>query len=222
MTKIFQALVIVAVCGVPALATEINFQRSYRYNYLEFDSQDGNQSAREDATHFDRFDSDLSRDFQAGESEAASRATQTSEFSVTSILANGSTIGSYGPPVGSSNASGQSHFEVDFSIAEAVGYSLDLSASNSELGHVRLVGPSFSIDKQVGLAGGEPLSISENGIVQPGDYSLLINVSSSGAVDGIVGQYDLKFELVPEPCFSPFAILVMGLVWGRVSRRLRC
>jgi len=221
MTKIIQSLLFVAVCGVPALATEITYKSQSRYNYLTFQSPDGNQSARDDASGFERFDSNLRRDFQSGESSASSSATQTSELLAMSIVANGSTTGSYGPPVGTSDANGQSHFEVDFSIDVATPYSLDLSSNNSETGQVRFVGPSFNIDQQVGLDGGDPLSISETGTVQPGDYSLLINIFTAGGMDGTAGQYSLNFQLVPEPCLSPFVILAMGLVWVRATRKIR-
>jgi len=220
MTKIIQALVFVAVCGIPAFATEITYKSQSRYNYLTFESVNRNQSAKDGAVGFERFESNFSRDFQSGESAASSSATQTSELLAMSIVANGSTEGSWGPPAGSSNASGQSYFEVDFSIDVASPYSLDLSSNNSENGQVRFVGPSFNIDQQVGI-GSEPLSISETGTVQPGDYSLLINISTSGAMEGTVGQYSLNFQLVPEPCFSPFVFLAMGFVWLRATKKIR-
>ena len=221
MSKIIQALMFVAVCVGPSLATEITYKSQSRYNKLTFQSGDGDQSARDDASGFDRFDSNLSRSFQSGESAASSSATQTSGFSAMSIVADGSTAGSFGPPAGSSNASGQSYFEVEFSIDVASPYSLDLSSDNSEYGQVRFVGPSFNIDQQVGVSGGDPLSISETGTVQPGDYSLLIDINTSGFMNGTVGQYSLDFQLVPEPCVSPLLILAMGFAWLRVTRKLR-
>ena len=138
-------------------------------------------------------------------------AGQQSKLSEREIVASGSAAGTTGPPVGTSGGSGHSNFSVDFSVGQASPYSLDLSLS-SEFGSYRLVGPGLNfVDPSANFF--EPITIHDEGMLPPGDYSFEVYISTGAAAEGMLGTYDLEFAVIPEPdsilCLWPIMLLVV-------------
>lgn len=197
-----------------ACQAAIVYSAQLRFTNLGFNSVYGNDSVQFSAPDFGMFDSNLSRTFVIGDASAFATASQRSTLDSSSIKATGRTLGTVGPPVGSSGASGQSHFEVDFTIDQASLYAIGIQSSNAEFGHIRVFGPSIDINRALGLVAGNPaFTLLEDHILQPGSYKAFIEISNSGATEGVVGTYSLDIQQVPEADTLSLLTFVVSFSW---------
>ena len=172
------------------------------------------------ADDLSEFDAALDSFFNDGIRTGNAAASQSSSLFGSSIIANGTARGSTGAPVGTSNATGNSHFEVSFQVTDSHEFELMFHGGQlSEFGRFTFQGPSVNFDSSFGLTGGGELVVSEGGTIQPGEYLITTNISNGGAAAGLVGSFDLQFHVVPEPRVGLFVICVTSTVL--LTRRTR-
>ncbi len=190
-------LALIVCGGSTGLAEPISYRSQNRFVEVWASVAGEPFSDRVDAVEFSEFDVRLDRSFSNMEGAASGRAGQQSTLSAGEMSASGTASGTTGPPVGTSGGSGNSSFSVDFSIGQASPYTLDLDLS-SEFGSYSLVGPGLHfVDPNANFF--QPVSLHDEGMLPPGSYSFDIFISTGAAAEGMLGTYDLRFVVVPEP-----------------------
>lgn len=196
------ALMIVA----SAQAGSLNYLSQDRYVRVDVNILGQSFDDQINAVGFSEFDVTLSRGWDYCDpfdptfcGFASGSAGQHSTLTDYDISAIGSGEGTVGPPAGSSGGGGKSYFEVDFSVDEAVAYTLDFRLF-AEFDSYAFLGPSLSLQANADFF--QPVQVNESGTLLPGDYLFRVEEAAGGISFGILTDYDLSFSIAPSCDFS--------------------